>query len=36
MNEIGDDGAIVIGNALQKNRNLTKLSLSNIINIKYR
>jgi hypothetical protein len=30
MNEIRDDGAIVIGNALKNNEKLTKLSLSNI------
>jgi hypothetical protein len=31
MNEIGDEGAKAIGDALESNSNLTKLSLSNVI-----
>jgi hypothetical protein len=35
MNEVEDNGAIAIGNTLEKNKNLTELILSNIINICY-
>jgi hypothetical protein len=35
-NEIGDEGAIVIGNALLNNSSLTKLYLSNKYNKCYR
>jgi hypothetical protein len=35
-NEIGDEGVKVIGNALQKNKSLTLLSLCNKYNKYYR